>query len=66
MERIIEIICKVLRKNGTAISIVQVKIHFEALFVRYLWPLVWHQYPTLRPGQHCTTLCDYLWGLSPA
>ena len=35
-------------------GIVQLKIHFEALFVRYLWLLVWHQYPPpeTRPTLH--------------
>ncbi len=35
-------------------QLVQLKIHFEALFVRYLWLLVQHQYPPAetRPTLH--------------
>ena len=35
-------------------GMVQVRIEFEPLFVRYLWPLVWPQYssPETRPRLH--------------
>ncbi len=44
----------------TGLRLVQVRIHFEALYVRYLWPLVRPQY---SPPESCLTLHNPL-GLS--
>ncbi len=42
------------RKLQSSAGIVQVRIHFDALYVRYLWPLVLPQYstPESRPTLH--------------